>query len=202
MQQVALLFSPPLPNSFSGEAKSLGCLTLGHGALKKPVGAGSTTVASRGVGIHPWGAIAAHKRPLVSQPSCLQVPGSSAPEVSMKLSGHHGHPMEELIPPYKGPVLKGHRDDRSGMVRGPRHPWVPMAGGCHTARGFRDAWQTPKSKPTGLWDGRTGVQRRCPLLQTVSIPVSLVPCHRRRSRALAHHTRIGVYVFLFKPLQM
>lgn len=156
-------------------------------------------MASCGVGFHPWGTIAACKTPLASQPSCLHVPGSNTPEVSMGISGHHGHPMEELIPPYKGRVLKGHQEDMSGMegvaqapmgANGREMPCSPWLQGCN-----------PKIKPHKAlgWEGRSAEQLS-PAPDRFHLSQSC-PCRRHHSRALAHRTPIGVYVFLFKPLQ-
>lgn len=166
----------------------------------KPLGAGSTVVASHGAGIHPQGAVAACKRPLASQPSCLHLPGSSSPKAGMGISGCCAHPTEELIPLYKGLVLKGHQEYSSGMVGGPgthangremsRGAWLQGWGGGHTKIEAHKAF------------GREGrsAEKLSPAPDCFH-PSQSCPC-RRHSRALAHHTPIGVYVFLFKPLQM
>lgn len=170
-----------------------------HLAAVKPVRPGSTMVASCGIGTHQRGAVAAHKTPLASQLICLHVPGRSAPEVGMAISVHHGHPMEELAPPYKGQLLKGHQEDRSGMVWGTgahRCQWQgdvmqPVVAGMH--RGHHS------QRPQGF--GMGGQEKLSPGPDHFH-PCQSCPCCHHHRRALARHTHIGVYVFLFKPLQM
>lgn len=75
-----------------------------HLPAVKPAGADSAVGANDGVGIHLQEAIAGCKRPLASQQSCLHIPGSSAPQVGMGISGCCGCPMEELMPPHNGHI--------------------------------------------------------------------------------------------------
>lgn len=90
----------------------------------------------------------------------------------MGISGHRGHPMEELTPPYKGLVLKGHQEAASGTVGGPGTHGCQRQGDAMAAHGCRDARGTPKIKPhkASGWESRSAEK-----LQTVSIPVSPVP---------------------------
>lgn len=75
-------------------------------------------------------------------------------------------------------------------AKGREMPWQPVVAGMlgvhqnQTPQGFGMGEQEPREAPDGFH------------------PSQSCPRRRHHSRALAHHTPIGVYVFLFKPLQM
>lgn len=126
-------------------------------------------VASRGLGIHLQGAIATCKRPLHSQLSCLHLPGSSAWGFLAAVA----IPWRILYHWHKSQVLKGHREDGSGMVGGPdthRCQWLgdvmqPVVAGMRGGHRNRS--------PQGFWMGGQECKKALPcsrLFPSQSVP--------------------------------
>lgn len=146
-------------------------------------------MASRGVG-----AVAARKGPLASQLSCLHVPGSNTPEVGMGISGHHSHPMEKLIPPYKGQLLKGQQENVCAMVGGPgihRCQWQADVMEPVVA-GMREGHQN--QSPQGFWMGGQEFREALPCSRpfpSLSVPSPPPP---QQGPGSSHHRCVCFFV--------